>query len=699
MIPRRVVSALLLLLGLASAQTLHHLTVTVVDENGVAVPDARITLTASDGSQSVRCQTGPSGMCIFSIYSSPSVPFKARVEKENFYATQSGELLLDRTASVELTIAHQREVREVVNVIESPPAINPEQVQSQEQISGVDVINLPYPTTRDYRNVLNYIPQVVDDTTGQPHIIGAETYQSLVLLDGFNVTQPANGQLLLRISTDAFRSIRVQTSRIPPEYGKGSGGVLQLNTSSGDDHYRFTTTDFIPSVQNKHGLAFDKWNPRFAISGPISKGRSWFYDAIDGEYDNVIEPALLPGPDTDVYWRIGNLIKVQGNVTPRNILTSAFDYNYARDQHAGISLQTPPSSLPSITQPLYQGSMKDQYYFPSGQLLETGFGFNRYDLNQIPSANAGPYFSDPNNNGGTYYFTANTQADRWQLYSNLFLKLLDWHGSHQFKIGVDLDRLRYDFDFLRQPVSYLSAVPSNTQPFPPGGCAPQAGNSPSPICSRYSQFTGPSISELHNAELSGYFEDRWQITNRILIEAGLRYDWDEVIRDSLISPRLAGTYVLNDSGNTKFSAGIGVFHDATPLFLIARPRAGVRVDDFYFYNTPNGTFTTGPITSVFSTNPSAFEEPRYLNWSLGLEQKLPGQVYLKAEFIQKHGTNRFAYNWLNPVPLSTPGVCTSQKPCTAEFQLQNHRDDHFDSFEINLRRVFEKGYVIMGSYI
>jgi hypothetical protein len=128
-----------------------------------------------------------------------------------------------------------------------------------------------------------------------------------------------------------------------------------------------------------------------------------------------------------------------------------------------------------------------------------------------------------------------------------------------------------------------------------------------------------------------------------------------------------------------------VFHDSTPLFLIARPEAGTRIDSFYFYpqsqippdcsGSPSPCYTTGPITSIFSTNPSAFEAPRYLNWSLGLEQKLPGQLYLKAEFIQKHGTNGFANNWLNPVSLSVQGACPPQCPFIANFQLENHRED------------------------
>lgn len=684
----RVLLASMFLLGFACAQVqvAQRVTITVVDETGVAVPDARVALTPADGSPSLHCQTSPAGMCVLTVVSSS--PYKARVEKENFYATEAADLRFDQTTNLELTLAHQREVREVVDVVESPPAINPEQVNAQEQISGVDVVNLPYPNTRDYRFVLNYIPQVVNDIYAQPHITGAETYQTLVLFDGFNVTQPATGQLLLRVSSDAFRSIHVQTSRVSAEYGKSSGGVLELNTAAGDDHFRFAVTDFIPSAQTKQGLAFDKVTPRLTFSGPMAKGRVWFYEAADAEYDNILVTELRPGPDDDILWRVGNLFKVQGNVTSRNILTASFNYNFLHDQHAGISLQNPPSTTPAISEPMYQGSLKDQYYFSSGQLLETGFGFNRYDLDQVPRGTE-PYFFNPTTAGGSYYFTAHTQADRWQLYSNLFFKPLDWHGNHQFKVGVDLDHLRYDFDFQRQPISYLSKVETLTSPCPllPGI---------SSACSRYSQFSGTSVAERHNAELSGYAQDRWLITNRFLVEAGLRFDWDEIIRDALFSPRLAATYVLSQSGNTKLSAGVGVFHDATPIFLFARPEAGTRTDFFY---DSSGTLQSGPITSVYSINHSRLKAPRYLNWSLGLEQKLPRQVYLKAEFIQKRGAHGFAYNWLNPVNLSVQETCTPTSPCTAQFQLENQRDDHFDSFEISLRRVFEKGHLIMGSYI
>jgi len=677
----RLFASFFLISACAHAQNSQPITITVLDENGAGVADARVELTAPDGS-SLRCRTSPTGVCV--VAASTVVHYKARVEKENFYAAEAADLHFDAAKAAEFTLLREREGREVVNVTESAPAIDPEQVSSREQISGVDIINLPYPTTRDYRYALNYIPQVINDIYNQPHITGAETYQTLVLFDGFNVTQPANGQLLLRVSTDAFRSVNVETSRISTEYGKSSGGVIQLNTATGDDHFRFVATDFLPSLQDKRGVTLDKLTPRLTFSGPISKGHAWFYDAIDGEYDNIIMTELPPGSDSDIFWRLGNLFKIQDNLTSRNILTANFNVNFAHDQHYGLSLQNPQLSTPILDEPLYQASLKDQYYLRSGQLLETGFGFNRYILDELPRGTE-PYFLNPNQAGGSYYFTAHTTADRWQLYSNLFFRPLNWHGNHQIKVGVDLDRLRYDFNFLRQPISYLPTVES----LPASGC--QVNPSP---CTRYSQFSNPSANERYNAEFSGYAQDRWLVTNRFLVEGGLRLDWDEIVRSAMVSPRLAATYVLSQAADTKISAGIGLFYDATPSFLIVRPQAGMRID--YFYNPTTGAPVSGPVTSAFSLPPFALEAPRYLNWSIGFEQKLPARIYFKAEFLEKRSSNGFDYNWLNPVNLGNPGTCT---PCTAQFQLQNIRTDRFDSFEINLRRNFENGHLITGSYI
>ena len=657
----------------------YGLLITVTDENGVAVPDALVLLQTSPFATPLRCETDFAGHCQFGELGPETL--QLRVEKQGFYAAVEADLQPSVTSNVDVTLSHQQEVREVVQVVESPPAIDPAQVSSKEELSGLDIIDLPYPSTNDYRNVLNFIPGVVQDNFGQPHVAGAETLQTQTALDGFNATQPANGQLLVRVSTDAFRSISVEPSREPAEYGKGSGGVLSLNTGIGDDHYRFVATDFPPSLQDKKGIALDQWTPRFAVSGPIKKNKIWFFDGADAFYDNFVIPQLPSGSDADQSWTASNLSKLQANVSSRDILTTSFLYNYLDDPHEGLSIFSPSPTTPEDKEFAYVATAKEQHSFAGGELLEAGFNFDQYNLALTPAGLA-PYFIFSGTAGGNYYFNGRTHARRWQGLSNLYLAPRHWHGRHDLKLGVDLDRLEYDAQFKRQPISFLS---EKQTVLPAGGCfnfAPAP-----PPCVRYSTFSGGNSHTTYNFETAGYIEDRWLVGNRWLIEPGVRLDWDQIVRKPLLSPRLAGTYVLDNSGDTKLSAGIGIVYDATPLYLIARPYAGQRLD--YFFVDENGNPISAPTTELtsFSVNRNMLEEPRFLNWSVALEKKLPASLFLKAEFLEKRGTHGFVYDMMNGLPAGD-----------SNFLLQNAREDHYDAFQVNLRRSFGKRYMVTGSY-
>jgi hypothetical protein len=677
-----------LLRGLSYSQThvspasaknpVYRLEITVTDENGVAVPSAIVQLSSPQLPIAERCQTDFAGRCTFGSLSPQS--YQLRIEKQGFYATVLPDLQPQNTAHLDVTLSHQQEVHEVVNVQEPAPEINPAQIASKDELTGMDIIDLPYPATHDYRNALNFIPGVVEDTSGQPHIAGSDTHQTLTLLDGFNVTQPANGLLLVRVSTDAFRSIDVEPSREPAEFGKGSGGVLDLNTGIGDDHFRQIATDFIPSLQNKKGWTLDQWTPRFTVSGPIVKGKAWFFNALEGEYANLIIPQLPNGQDTDHYWRAGNLAKVQTNISSRNILTTSFLYNYLDDQYSGLSLFSPAPTNPTDAESAYVATLKDQHYFSGGELLETGFNFNQYNVALTPHGTA-PYFMTTTTAGGNYYLEDRTHARRFQLLSNLYLPPRQWHGHHDVKLGIDLDRIDYDAEFFRRPISFWPGTNA-----PGNGACPTGANgipiSPSP-CVRYSVFSGGNYSTTYNAEASGYVEDRWSVNNRLLIEPGLRFDWDQIVRDPLISPRLAGTYVLDNSGDTKLSAGIGTVYDETEIILIARPFAGQRLD--YFFVTQNGKQVTTQVPTTFSVDRHTVQAPRFLNWSFALERKLPKAIFLKAEYMQREGTHDFVYNTASGLP-------------GGNFLLQNTRADHYHALQVTLRHSFGQYYLISGSY-
>jgi len=650
-----------------------NLTIVVLDENSVPVPAARVILQPTNVF-SLRCETGFAGTCQFSNLT-PG-PAQLRVQKEGFYAVALPDIKLGLRNRVDVMLSHVREVKDVVNVTESPPAVDPERIQAQEQLTGVEIIDIPYPVTNDYRNVLNFVPGVQQDSNGQPHLAGAQTYQTLTVFDGFNVTQPSNGLLLIRVATDAIRSLQTETSRYSAEYGKGSGGVLEINTGTGDNHLRFLATDFVPSVQNKKGLALNEFNPRFILSGPVREGKVWFYDAVDIDYLNTVVPELSAHSDSDLSSRFGNFLKLQTSASARDTLTGGFNFNYLHDPHSGISPANPQASAPTLTQPIYQASVKEQHYFPSGELLEVGLGFNRYDLDETPHGSS-PYFVTPETAGGSYYLAAHTKADRWQLLSNTYLHTRRWHGEHDLKFGTDLDRLGYEAAFLRQPIVYLVEGQAS---LPVNGCFLV----PSP-CTRYSTFPGMPTGTTRNFEASAYGQDRWRLKNRWLIEMGMRYDWDQIIRRSLVSPRLGTTYSLDASAKTKISAGLGIFYDATPIFLVARPDAGTR-QDFFFSSAPAPT-VIGPILSTFTASTRGLQAPRFLNWSLALERELPVAVYLKVEYIQKRGTHGLVYDLANNGTLN------------GNFVLQNTRQDRYDGLQVQVRHAFRNGHMLFASYM
>jgi hypothetical protein len=674
------------------------LVVTVTDENGVAVGSARVQLQAPPPAMAMRCATDFAGHCEFTNLSRGT--YELRVDKSGYYALVQRGVQVTVPINVDVVLSHQQEAREVVNVVESPPAIDPAQVSGKEELTSAEIVDIPYPGSNDYRNALTMIPGVTPDGFGQAHVAGAETYQTLLLLDGFNVTQPTNGQLVVQTSIDSFHSIAVTPSREPAEFGKGSGGVLSLNTGMGDDHFRVISTDFFPAVQTTKGISLSQWTPIVTVSGPLRKGKMWLFDALDGEYDNDVVKQLPAGSDRDHVWRLDNLAKLQSNLTTRNIVTVSFLSNYYHDPSNGLSVLEPQSSTATNAETAYIASLKDQYYFRGGALLEIGVGLDQYSVALTPHGDI-PYVQMTEGATGNYYLDESTSARRAQGLGNLYLPPHQWHGRHDIKAGADLDRLHYDAEFLRQPISFLQA----NEPMPgqlPQPCPTDANGVPrvpSITCARYSVFSGGTYSTIHNAEASAYAEDRWLVTPRLLVEPGLRFDWDEIVRTPLVSPRLAGTYILDDEGNTKLSAGVGIIYDTTSLGLIDQPLEGQRIDYFFDANgcpqdakgntvnclPPAPLPAPIPVPTTFTANRNRLAAPRYLNWSIGVEKKLPAQVFLKLELLEKRGVHGFAYNTMNGA-------------AGGNFFLENNRDDRYDAFEMSLRHRFRERYEIFGAY-
>lgn len=632
---------------------------TAADENGVAVASAQVTI-LEPGQSPAQLWTDYAGHCAYTLRQ--DAPYQIRAGKPGFYQIQMSGID-PHGKSVRIVLTHEQIVREQVNVTASTPGIDVEQTSGESIMNTPEIVNIPYQTSRDIRYLLPFNPGVVRDAAGQVHVAGSESWETLDTLDGFDIRSPEEGTLDMRVSTDAVRSIDVETTRYPVEFGRSTGGAIALYTGMGDNKFRFNATNFIPSFRNANGIRFDNFVPRFTFSGPLKRDRAWFYDGVETEYDNIYIPELPANADTDALIRGSNLAKVQANLTQANILTAGVLFNDYHSPYEGISSLTPQPSTTNRDIIAWLPYARDQWSFGRGALLDAGVAVMRFRDGHEPRGDA-PYEITPELTEGSNFENLTGRSQRVEGTATLYLPAHHWEGTHDVKLGVNLDHIGYNQDQLRAPVSYLG----------------EDGT-----LERLSVFAQAAPFDLHNVELGAYAQDRWQMTKSMLVEPGLRFDWDEIIRRPLLSPRIAAVYAPGGDSATKISAGIGFYYEHTQLNYLAQTMAGIRYDTYY---EPDGVTPAGPAQETsFTANDGLLREAHAVNWSLGVERKLPWSIFAGANFLEKRTSNLFTF-----------ANESGSAALAGDYALTNARQDRYNSFEVDARRLFASGYTVFVSY-
>jgi hypothetical protein len=642
-----------------------QLTGKVVDENGVAVAGAGITLRGEESASLAATTTDEAGR--FSLASVDAGTYELRVEKLGFYAYVSRAFeLRDDDRPLEIVLNHQREFEETVNVEYSAPVIDRQEVAAQKSLQAEEIVEIPYPASHDFRSALPLLPGVIKDNAGKIHLNGGAENQASYSLDGFNIANPVSGTMQNRISVDAIRAVQVESSRFSAEFGKGSSGVMALETLQGDDRFRFMATNFFPSFEIHETLGISAWTPRATVSGPILKGRAWFFNAIDLQYDLNIIDQLPSSANTNRNWHGGNLTRFQVNLSPRNILTSGVLFNFTNSRHYGITPHDPVESSRDIHSRFYFFNLKDQAYLEGGWVFEAGIAANSLRARERPLGSA-TYVISPEQRSGNYFRESEEDVERIQALANILVRPLSWRGRHDLKFGIDANRIRYRQHSYRR--SFEVRREDNVR-------------------ARAVDFEGDPDFGRDNSEFSAYIQERWAPGERLLLEAGVRLDWDQVLRDTLVSPRFAFTFAPNRIPESKFSAGVGVYYDALNLNLLTRSLDQIRSDTWY--DADGATVRDGPVVSRYAADERALDAPFHLNWSLAWEQKLPGAVYFVTSFIRRHGRDGWAYKMVDDG--AGPGGRT------VTYELANERRDSYYYLEFTARRVFKEKYTSFVSY-
>ena len=636
----------------------------LVDEHGAGVAGARIEMRPAAGGAALVASSDEAGN--FKINLPAAGVYEITAERQGFYLFH---LLAQQFegASHQLTIVlnHQQEISERIDVVASPTAIDPQQPSDRRELDNTEIQTIPFPAPQDYRNALQLFDGVIQDNAGRYHFNGAAVSQTSYTLDGFNISNPVTGALDSRINIDSIQSMAVESSRFSAENGRGSAGVLDLKSKMGDDRLRFAGTNFIPGISSESGWHVNKWTPRLELSGPIVKGRAWFHNGADVFYSDDVVNGLPRGENRTHGTTISDLSRFQVNITPTNNLTGGVLVNLSDRTREGLSFVNPAETTTNFRGVTFMSNIRDQQYFAGGALLDVGFADTRGMLRNTPQG-TDVFQITPFGSRGNYFVDLDRHFYRQQVIANLFLPLLHLWGTHLLKFGIDSEREAFHQQNNRHNYEVLLADGT---------------------VSRFVTFVGSPFVRRKNFEAAQYIQDHWNLSERLSLEAGLRLEWNEIVRDLELAPRFSVAWSPRRLGGTKFSAGWGVYHDAIPLELVSMQQDQTSLATYFL---PGGG-VKGPVPTVFQVEDQKLRAPYFRGASVGVERKMPFNFYVKTGYIHRAGVHGFAFNPLTP---ETPSALYS----SATYLLTNSRSDRYDAFDVSVQRTFAGKYEWFAGY-
>lgn len=606
----------------------------------------------------------------------PSGTHQFIAEKEGFYATRSDLVSLSEEAEISLTLQPIRELTESIDVSAPPPSVSLDSSSVRRHLTGQEIINIPYPNTNDLRSALRSVPGLVRDSRGGLHLNGAAEDQVLYTLNGFNLNDPLTGRFESRLSVESVHSVEVTSGNLPAEFGKGSGGALAIRSQPGDDRMRYSATNFFPGFENRKGWMIGDWTPRLGLSGPIRRGRAWLSNSADVQYVKTVVRELPKGEDRYSGIRLSNLLSTQINLSPSHILHAGFLTNFWNSARTGLTALDPLETTIDRRSRQWFFHVKNQLYLRNRTLIEVGYAANRTFGREIPQGHRMLAFTS-HGKRGNYYIDGTRKAGREQVLVNVFLPSFSAAGSHQVKTGVDLDHLAYWQDVRRTGFENYSN----------GG-----------LRTTRTIFGGNGRARRANDEASLYLQDSWRVRPRLLVEAGLRGDWDRILRQWNTSPRVGVAWSPTGSGNTKLYGGLARILDATNLRLFTRPLDQYSLTSYF---SPDGTIGRGPALSLFTIQNRHLARPRFHTWSLGGAHAWSNGFTVRADLLRRRGARGFTYKSVvesadEPAPAWAAAL--NARVLDSVYDLANHRTDVFDSASITVRHAIRRQYEWAASY-
>ncbi len=457
------------------------------------------------------------------------------------------------------------------------------------------------------------------------HVHGADIPDNIYLVDGVETTNAATGRTGMALPWEAIEEVEVHTGGLPAEYGRATGGVVNVVTRQGGNQFHgslpvYYTDDGLQQGQDEgrgfiNPNEYHEWEWGGSLGGPVVRDHLWFFAAYNRftrtmEYLNY---DYEPVERDDIYQEgLANLV---WQLNPDNKL---------KIQYAHSPTEWPYDDSPSIDVPAVQRTGDELFDLEWTGILNPDLFIearvaHHEAYTEIASRYSDDYeprFIDEMDGmgrvvSGNVASIRRTNAPRTQYQASLNWYRGDWAGDHKFKFGAEYQDLEYGEEQII-PDTYTLNRP----------------------------YDQPDVWLVRNevdwvdsgSILTLFAQDDWTWRDDWAFNIGLRWEQQEQVNDvgervyqfdSLLSPRLGVSWDVRGDGRSRLFAHYGRYHDAMGLYLarfLNRQVVDIRRGE--------GDYETGDWTFIEPT----YGPENYNTADEGLEPNYKDEVVVGYEF-------------------------------------------------------------------
>lgn len=493
-------------------------------------------------------------------------------------------------------------------------------------------------------------PGTTPEEAGIFGLSGGAAYSNNITIDGLDNNDDRGASFRFQPSIEAISEVQVITNQFSAEYGRASGGRVNIRTRAGGNQFRgrvfyfFRDSALNANTWNNNRRGFDipqfqNHNPGFTFSGPAVKNKLFFFTGY--EYDNIKEDTIidawvpvsngnprfpLPAPtDPSRAVTITQTVTVNGvtqtyvvpvapyivpvdtpakrhtfqargdwNLNSAHNFTFSYQAGRSNDLRAFSGTNRIADSLIGRVRNTDAYNLTHNWIASSSMVNQIRAQYSTLDPSSAQASGATApavlvTFTPPQETSQTQVFGSTTSSsDRQER---------RWQVQDTFNYVRGSMTWRTGFDFHNVDTTFIDRF-DRTGTYTFGNFGFFAANS----VSRLQQNFG-GTSELNNKYIGVYLQNDWRVRSNFTLSSGLRYERETVLDDTNnFGPRVAFAWnPFPKTEKTVIRFGAGIFYNRVLLRTID-DYAGdsqTRRFDTNSFNVPPGTTITGQVWRDF----------------------------------------------------------------------------------------------------